>query len=235
MEPKGAVSRPGESAWEAPCLLPLKAGGWASLCQWHRGKKQKEFKSLMSSAPRWSGELPRTDTPRPRSGAAVALRWTIRVKIPHIQGQKNHSLVGTVEAETRLYSKGKGEAPARLWVKLLSRVLFFATPWTVAYQDPQSMGFSRQEYWSGLPFPSPGAHPNPGTEPRSPTLQVDALPSELPRKPVGGANLHLESNHLITRDAQRAQTNLCSPRPRDPTETKIELCLSVSYGGTGGQ
>ena len=97
------------------------------------------------------------------------------------------------------------------------------------------MGFSRQEYWSGLPFPSPGAHPNPGTEPRSPTLQVDALPSELPRKPVGGANLHLESNHLITRDAQRAQTNLCSPRPRDPTETKIELCLSVSYGGTGGQ
>ena len=42
------------------------------------------------------------------------------------------------------------------WVKLLSHVRLFATPWTVAYQDPQSMGFSRQEYWSGLPFPSPG-------------------------------------------------------------------------------
>ena len=41
-------------------------------------------------------------------------------------------------------------------VKLLSRVQLFATPWTIAYQTPQSMGFSRQEYWSGLPFPSPG-------------------------------------------------------------------------------
>ena len=55
-------------------------------------------------------------------------------------------------------------------VKSLSRVRLFATPWTVAYQDPQSMGFSRQEYWSGLPFPSPGDHPDPGIEPGSPTL-----------------------------------------------------------------
>ena len=60
----------------------------------------------------------------------------------------------------------------------LSRVLLFATPWTVAYQAPWSMGFSRQEYWSGLPFPSPGDLPNPGIEPRSPVLQTDALPSE---------------------------------------------------------
>ena len=43
-----------------------------------------------------------------------------------------------------------------------------ATPWTVAHQAPQSMGFSRQEYWSGLPFPSPGDLPDPGIEPRSP-------------------------------------------------------------------
>ena len=55
-------------------------------------------------------------------------------------------------------------------VKSLSRDQLFATPWTVAYQDPQSMGFSRQEYWSGLPFPSPGDLPNPGIEPGSPTL-----------------------------------------------------------------
>ena len=47
----------------------------------------------------------------------------------------------------------------------------------VAYQAPPSMGFSRQEYWSGLPFPSPEDLPNPGIEPRSPTLQADALPS----------------------------------------------------------
>ena len=60
-------------------------------------------------------------------------------------------------------------------MKSLSCVRLFATPWTVAYQAPPSMGFSRQECWSGLPFPSPGDLPNPGIEPRSPALQADAL------------------------------------------------------------
>ena len=55
-------------------------------------------------------------------------------------------------------------------MKSLSRVRLFVTPWTVAYQAPPSMGFSRQEYWSGLPFPSPGHLPDPGIEPGSPTL-----------------------------------------------------------------
>ena len=55
-------------------------------------------------------------------------------------------------------------------VKSLSRVWLFVTPWTVAYQDPLSMRFSRQEYWSGLPFPSPEDLPNPGIEPGSPAL-----------------------------------------------------------------
>ena len=59
-------------------------------------------------------------------------------------------------------------------VKSLSRVRLLATPWTVAYQDPLSMGFSRQEYWSGLPFPSPGDLPDPGIELGSPALQADA-------------------------------------------------------------
>ena len=54
----------------------------------------------------------------------------------------------------------------------------------VAHQAPLSMGFSRQEYWSGLPFPSPGDLPDPGIEPRSPTLQADALTSEPPGKPI---------------------------------------------------
>ena len=53
------------------------------------------------------------------------------------------------------------------------------TPWTVARQVPLSMGFSRQEYWSGLPFPSPGDCPDPGIEPRSPALQADSLPTEI--------------------------------------------------------
>ena len=60
------------------------------------------------------------------------------------------------------------------------------TPRTVAYHAPLSVGFSRQEYWSGLPFPSPGDLPNPGIEPGSPTLQGDALPSEPPGKPPKG-------------------------------------------------
>ena len=56
------------------------------------------------------------------------------------------------------------------------------TPWAVAHQAPLSMGFSRQEHWSGLPCPPPGDLPNPGIEPRSPTLQADSLPSEPPGK-----------------------------------------------------
>ena len=65
-------------------------------------------------------------------------------------------------------------------VKLLSPVGLFATPWTVAYQASLFMGFSRQEYWSGVPFPSPGDLPDPGIKPGSPTLQANALPSEPP-------------------------------------------------------
>ena len=68
-------------------------------------------------------------------------------------------------------------------VKSLSHVWLFETPWTVSYQAPLSMGFSRQEYWSGLPFPSPGDLSNPRIEPGSPALQADALTSEPPGKP----------------------------------------------------
>ena len=70
-------------------------------------------------------------------------------------------------------------------MKSLSHVGVFETPWTVAYQAPLPMGFSRQEYWSGLPFPSPGDLLNPGIEPGSPTLQTDALPSEPPGNSKG--------------------------------------------------
>ena len=66
----------------------------------------------------------------------------------------------------------------------LSRVQFFATPWTVAHQASLSVGFPRQESWSGLPFPSPGVLPDPGIEPRSPVLQEDTLTSEPPGKPL---------------------------------------------------
>ena len=66
-------------------------------------------------------------------------------------------------------------------VKLLSCVQLFVTSWTITYQAPLSMGFSMQEYWSRLPFHSPGDLPDLVTEPGSPTLQADALPSEPPK------------------------------------------------------
>ena len=73
-------------------------------------------------------------------------------------------------------------SPSTLWseVKSLSHVRLFVTLWTVAYQAPPSMGFSMWEYWSGLPFPSPGDLPHPEIEPRSPAFQADALTSEPP-------------------------------------------------------
>jgi len=70
-------------------------------------------------------------------------------------------------------------------VKSLSPVQLFATLWTVAYQASLSMGFSRQEYWSGLPLPSPEDLPDPRIEPRSPALEADALTSESPGKHKG--------------------------------------------------
>ena len=70
----------------------------------------------------------------------------------------------------------------KMKVESVSRVQLFVSPWTVACQAPLSLEFSRQEYWSGLPFSSPGHLPDPEIEPRSPTLQTDSLLSESPLK-----------------------------------------------------
>ena len=75
-----------------------------------------------------------------------------------------------------------GELWTHKKVKSLSRVRLFATFWTVVHQAPPSMGFPGQEYWRGLPFPSPGDLPHPGIKPGSPALQADALTSEPPGK-----------------------------------------------------
>ena len=69
-------------------------------------------------------------------------------------------------------------------VKSLSHTRLFVTPWTVAHQAPPTVGFSRQEHWSGWPFPSPGDPPDPGIKPRSPILLADSLPSERPGKSI---------------------------------------------------
>ena len=81
-------------------------------------------------------------------------------------------------------------------VKSFSHVRLFATSWAEASEAPSSMEFSRQEYWRGLPFPSPGDVPDPGLEPGSPTLQADALPSEPP------GSLESESHSVISDSLQ---------------------------------
>ena len=81
----------------------------------------------------------------------------------------------------------------------------FVTPWTVAHQAPLCVEFSKQNYWSGLPFPSPGDLPNPGIEPRSPALQADSLPSEPPGKLQ---HLHLSNN---IRNIPRGPASVLSP------------------------
>ena len=78
------------------------------------------------------------------------------------------------------FHKVKSESESE--IEVIQSCLTLCNPWTLAHQAPPSMGFSRQEYWSGLPFPSPGDLPDPGIEPRSPTLQADALTSVPPGK-----------------------------------------------------
>ena len=109
----------------------------------------------------------------------------------------------------------------RIWseeVKLLSRVRLFATPWTVAFKAPLSMEFSRQEYWSGSPFPSPGYLPNPGIEPGSPTLQADALPSE----PPGKSLLSHGSNREVV---AKSCPTLCDPIDCSPPHSSVHGIL----------
>ena len=87
---------------------------------------------------------------------------------------KENVWMGRLQMNSELFFAGLLQ---RSEVKSLSRVRLFATPWTC--QASLSMGFSRQEYWNGLPFPYPGDLPDPGIEPRSPAPQADSLPSEL--------------------------------------------------------
>ena len=112
--------------------------------------------------------------------------------------------------ETRLAGEPKtqlnGCNRVRVKVKSLSRVRVFATPWTVAYHAPLSMGFSRQEYWSGLPFPSPEDLPNPGIEPGCPALQADALPSE---SPMGLANKGCMEIFIFKKQCKSPQCHYC--------------------------
>ena len=93
-------------------------------------------------------------------------------------------------------------------VKSFSHVQLFATPWTIAHQAPPSMGFSRQEDWSGLTFPSPGHLPDPGTELGSPALQADSLLSEPPGKTYCISYVYLHRYKFIEKFLDEIQLKL---------------------------
>ena len=129
----------------------------------------------------------------------------------------------------------------------LSPVWFFVTPWTVARQAPLSMGFSRQEYWSGLTFPSPGDLPNPGIEPESPASQADSLPLNHQGSPsfcpwgrrneraqVGPAlsqSLGLRRIYLAAMSLWRGAARLVQGKPRVP-ESEPGAVTGLAPSGT---
>ena len=84
---------------------------------------------------------------------------------------------------TLLYNRDRHNIVNNYERESVSHVQCFATPWSVAHQAPLSMGFSRQEYWSGLPCPPPGTLPDPGIELGFPELEAESLLSEPPGKP----------------------------------------------------
>ena len=108
--------------------------------------------------------------------SAVTTRWkmSVIIPIPKVNAKEcsNYCTIALISYASKVKVK----------VKSLSRVRLFVIPWTVAHQAPPSTGFSRQEYWSGLPFPYPGDLPEPGIEPGSPALRADALTAEPPGK-----------------------------------------------------
>ena len=109
-------------------------------------------------------------------------------------------------------------------VKSLSHVRLFAAPWTIAYQASPPVGFSRQEYWRGLPFPSPGDLPDPGIEPGSPTLQADTLPSEPPGKSSLSPVIHKKFQNKLYQCHSNSNINFV--KPTIPLPCFLSLTLS---------
>jgi len=125
-------------------------------------------------------------------------------------------------------TKAENIKKMKVKVKSLSHVQLFATPWTVAHQAPPSKGFSRQEYWSRSPFPSPGDLPDPGIEPKSPTLQADALTSEPPGKPDIKKRRQEYTEELYKKD-------LHDPYNHDGVITHLERKCYTQYASKFGK
>ena len=117
-------------------------------------------------------------------------------------------------------------------MKSVSHVLLFATPWTVAYQAPPSMGFSRQEYCSGLLFLSPGDLPDPRIQPVSPAFQADALTSEPPGKPLHSLiNLKIKLSVTVYLKVAREIMIRCTYSRH--YQVSLKICRDSSYSKCG--
>ena len=135
-------------------------------------------------------------------------------------------------------------------VHVLSRVWLFVTPWTVAHQAPLSMGFSRQEHWSGLPFPPPGDLPDVGMEPTSPASQVNSSLLSHPgsiflRSCSFSSHQRLffqgyltrpawvaldESSNLRVLESVTKFSNKSLPRPKENVQCLVHKCMSLGTG-----
>ena len=132
----------------------------------------------------------------------VILLWTfLHMFLVHVQAFLLSKYLGVELLIHRIYiSSALVVMPWKWKSKSLISVWLFVTPWTIL-----SMEFSKPEYWSGYPFPSPGNLPNPGIKPRSPTLQVDSSPTESQGKPVntGVGSLSLFQQIFLTQKLNR--------------------------------
>ena len=139
---------------------------------------------LASSRASWNPGLRETRTRVQHHGYTAGLIHGVSYSGPsglgpwHWVAERDGDIISSLLGCT----KETGKPEEREKSESVSCVQLFGTLWTVAHQPPLSMGSSRQGYWSGLPFPSPGHLPDPGIEPGSPALQADSLPSETPRK-----------------------------------------------------
>ena len=151
---------------------------------WHHWLNESEFEWTPGVGVGQGGLACCNSWGRKESDTTERLNWTEPIKIPQ-------SLeLGIKSSFLEVQKKGEN------W-KWFGRTWFFVTPWTVAHQAPLSMKFSRQEYWSRLPFPSPGDLPDPGITPGSPVLQANSLPSLSPGKPHNRVTYPLQLNKSI--------------------------------------
>jgi len=160
------------------CRARLKAGG---------ERDDRGWDGWMASLTQWTWIWP----------SSVGWWWTGKSGVLQSMGSQRVGYNWAIELNCiTLQPPELSVAHSKVKVKAmsLSCIRLLVTPWTVAYQVSLSMGFSRQEYWSGLPFPSPGDLPDPGIKPRSPILEADALTSEPPGKPYCVAHSRLTIN-----------------------------------------